>query len=161
MLTGFSFLGSLIALSFSGRLVDRMGSVFVQNAAVAGFSLMIAGWFLLAAGILPAGFAVPAALNIFGGATGSLLGVANGRLVFATMPLLGRNHFFALFTVITNLGLGATPVCFGIVLDYIGTFEAVTGAFHWKRHSIYFAVLFALCSGSLLLSRRLKKHPED
>ena len=31
-----------------------------------------------------------------------------------------------------------------MILDVLGSFEAVTGVFHWKRHSIYFLALLAL-----------------
>jgi hypothetical protein len=71
------------------------------------------------------------------------------------MPQMGRNHFFALFTVITSMGLGASPVVWGISLDYLGTFEAVTGAFEWKRHSIYFAALFVLNIATVFQVARL------
>ena len=46
-------------------------------------------------------------------------------------------------------------VLWGISLDYIGTFEVLTGAFHWHRHSIYFGVLFVLNILTLLQVRRL------
>jgi hypothetical protein len=74
------------------------------------------------------------------------------------MPVMGRNHFCAMFSVITSLGLGAAPVAWGISLDVIGTYEVVTGAFHWKRHSIYFAVLFLLNIFTILQTRRLCEH---
>jgi hypothetical protein len=57
---------------------------------------------------------------------------------------MGSIHFFALFTVIASLGLGGAPVAWGLILDAIGSFEAVTGAFHWRRHSIYFLALLVL-----------------
>jgi hypothetical protein len=40
----------------------------------------------------------------------------------------------------------------------IGTYEAITGAFHWKRHSIYFAVLFVLNIFTILQTRKLHEH---
>ena len=77
------------------------------------------------------------------------------------MPRMGRNHFFALFTVITSLGLGAAPVVWGISLDFIGTFEVVTGEFHWKRHSIYFATLFLLNLLTIFQTQRLHENPNN
>ena len=77
------------------------------------------------------------------------------------MPQTGRDHFFALFSVITSLGLGASPVLSGISLDYIGTFEVVTGAFHWHRHSIYFGVLFGLNILTLLQVRNLHERVSE
>ena len=94
-------------------------------------------------------------LNFLSGVAGANFNLANGRIVMATMPELGRNHFFALFTVITSLGLGAAPVIWGVSLDFVGTYEAVTGALHWRRHSIYFAALFVLNLLAISLIRRL------
>jgi hypothetical protein len=35
----------------------------------------------------------------------------------------------------------------------------ITGDFHWKRHSIYFAVLFGLNIFTILQTRRLHEKP--
>ena len=43
--------------------------------------------------------------------------LANTRLIMATMPALGRNHFFAYFTVVTSLGLGFSPILWGVGID--------------------------------------------
>ena len=88
--------------------------------------------------------ALVAALNFLTGAASANFNLANVRITMATMPEMGRNHFFALFTVIASLGLGGAPVAWGMILDAIGSYEAVTGVFHWRRHSIYFLALLAL-----------------
>ena len=121
--------------------------------------LAIGGWFLVAAGVVPCSRRVIAGLNFISGMAGAAFNVANGRLALATMPAMGRNHFFALFTVITSLGLGAAPVVWGISLDFMGTFEAVTGGLDWKRHSIYFAALFVMNLLTILQVRRLHENP--
>jgi MFS family permease len=158
ILTGISFIGSLAALPFVGRLVERYGAKPVLAVSLCLISLVIAGWFLAAAGILPCSKRLVGALNFLSGMAGAAFNVANGRLALATMPVMGRNHFCAMFSVITSLGLGAAPVAWGISLDVIGTYEVVTGVFHWKRHSIYFAVLFLLNIFTILQTRRLREH---
>jgi MFS family permease len=158
ILTGISFVGSLAALPFVGRLVERYGAKPVLAVSLCLISLVIAGWFLAAAGILPCSKRLVGALNFLSGMAGAAFNVANGRLALATMPVMGRNHFCAMFSVITSLGLGAAPVAWGISLDVIGTYEVVTGVFHWKRHSIYFAVLFLLNIFTILQTRRLREH---
>jgi MFS family permease len=158
-LSGISFAGSLAALAFVSRLLESHGAKSVLAGSLVLISLVIAGWFLVAAGLLPCTKAVIATLNFVSGMAGAAFNVANGRLALATMPIMGRNHFFALFSVITSLGLGAAPVAWGISLDFIGTFEVATGAFLWKRHSIYFAVLFLLNIFTILQTRRLHEHP--
>jgi hypothetical protein len=76
-------------------------------------------------------------------------------MTMATVPEMGRDHFFALFTVITSIGLGGAPVAWGMILDALGSYEAVTGLFHWKRHSIYFLALLALNAIAFAYIRRL------
>jgi MFS family permease len=109
---------------------------------------------------MPCKWHVICLLNFVCGIAGAAFNVANARIIFATMPQMGRNHFFALFTVISSLGLGAAPVVWGISLDFIGTYEVVTGALQWKRHSIYFAALFLLNLITLLQVRRLQEAHE-
>ena len=154
-LSSISFVGALGSLPFVGRLVDDIGSKPVMAGSLALFGVVIAGWFFIAAGILPCSMWMIGTLNFLSGVAGANYNLANVRIVMATMPEMGRNHFFALFTVITSLGLGAAPVIWGVSLDCIGTYEAVTGALHWRRHSIYFAALFVLNIAAIALIRRL------
>jgi len=121
-----------------------VGSKPILRFALGGFVLVLAGWLLIAGGVIPCSIPIVAALNFLTGLAAANFNVANTRIMMATMPEMGRNHFFALFTVITSLGLGAAPVMWGVTLDAIGTYEAATGWFTWRRHSIYFAVLLLL-----------------
>ncbi len=154
-LSSISFIGALGSLPFVGRLVDDIGSKPVLTGSLVLFGVIIAGWFLIAAGVLPCSMWTIGILNLLSGIAGANFNLANVRIVMSTMPEMGRNHFFALFTVITSLGLGAAPVMWGVSLDFIGTYEAVTGALHWRRHSIYFAALFLLNVVAFALIRRL------
>lgn len=143
-LSAFSFLGALLMLPFSGPWVDRAGSKPLLRAGTLMFAASIGAWCLIAANVLPPALWLIALLNTFTGAASANFNLASVRITMGTMPEMGRNHFFALFTVITSLGLGAAPVAWGVTLDMIGSFEVVTGAFHWKRHSIYFLALLVL-----------------
>jgi MFS family permease len=159
-LTGISFVGALVSLPFLGKILERFGVKPLLACALILFGGAIAGWFLVAAGAIPCKWHTICFLNFTCGVAGACFNVANAKLIFATMPQLGRNHFFALFSVISSLGLGAAPVVWGISLDFIGTYEVVTGALHWKRHSVYFAVLFMLNLVTLLQVRRLQETRE-
>lgn len=160
-LSCLSFVGSLLVLPFVGRLLDRFGNKAVLFVSLLLFGLVILGWFCLAAGLVSPRSGVVFMVNLLGGIAGAGFNVANSRMAFAVMPQMGRDHFFALFSVFTSLGLGASPVLWGISLDYIGAFEAVTGAFDWHRHSIYFAVLFGLNILTLLQVRRLHERVSE
>jgi MFS family permease len=143
-LSAFSFAGALVVLPFCGSVVDSTGSKPLMRVATIMFALVIAIWILIASSVLPCSIPLVAAVNFLAGAASASFNLANIRITMATMPEMGRTHFFALFTVITSLGLGGAPVAWGIILDVLGSYEAVTGVFHWKRHSIYFLALFAL-----------------
>lgn len=143
-LSGVGFIGPILSLALTGHVIDVIGSKPILRAALVGFAFVLAGWFLIAAGVLPCTIALVAGLNFLTGLCAANFNLANLRITMATMPEMGRNHFFALFTVITSLGLGAAPVVWGVTLDAIGTYELVTGWFAWRRHSIYFVVLFAI-----------------
>ncbi len=159
ILSGFSFVGALVALPFCGRVIDQTGSRPLLLLATAVFFLVIVGWFFLSSGILPAAFLVVALLNIAAGAASASFNLANVRIIMATMPEMGRNHFFALFTVITSLGLGASPVVWGLTLDAIGSIEIVAGLFTFRRHSIYFLALLVFNVLSGIAIRFLEESP--
>jgi len=158
-LSAFSFIGALGVLPFVGRVVDRVGSKPLMRVATIIFSIVIGGWCLIAAGVFPCSLWLVAALNFLAGAASANFNLANVRITMATMPEMGRTHFFALFTVITSLGLGAAPVGWGITLDVLGSYEAVTGIFHWKRHSIYFLALLVFNTIAFAYIRRLHESP--
>jgi hypothetical protein len=88
---------------------------------------------------------------------GSNFNLANSRLAMQIMPSMGRNHFFALFSVITSLGLGAAPVLWGVSLDSIGSFEITTDWFTWRRHSFYFVAIFLINLAVLGQVRNLRE----
>ncbi len=141
-LSGLSFVGSLFVLSFLGGRIKRFGTKPVIAGSVLLFALVIGGWFLVASGVIGCSLLMVALLNFLGGVAGAAFNAANARLIFGSVPVLGRNHFFAFFTVLTQLGMGASPVAWGLMLDFIGSYEVVTGGFSWKRHSFYFGALF-------------------
>ncbi len=143
MLSGVAFVGPILSLMLTARVIDGVGSKPVLRLALGLFAGVLAGWLLIAGGVWPCSVPLVTALNFFTGLAAANFNVANTRIAMATMPEMGRNHFFALFTVITSLGLGAAPVMWGVTLDAIGGYELATGwgEFAWRRHSIYFAGL--------------------
>jgi len=54
------------------------------------------------------------------GVAGGLFSIANTRIAMDTMPVMGRNHFFALFTVFASLSLGLSPIFWGVFSRYFG-----------------------------------------
>jgi hypothetical protein len=85
---------------------------------------------------------------------------SNNRIILGSVPVMGRNHFFALFTVVTSLGLGGAPMAWGAVLDTLGSLEIAVGAFSLNRYTIYFAVLMVIALWDWWLAGRLHEGAE-
>ena len=111
----------------------------------------------LAAGLLPGWPGLVGGLNFLGGLAGAVFGVANTRIVMVSVPAMGRNHFFALFTVVCGLGLGGAPMAWGAVLDALGSLEVVAGPLSINRYSLYFAVLALLACWDVRLIPGLRE----
>jgi uncharacterized membrane protein len=119
------------------------------------FEVAVAGWLLLAGGLLPAWKSVVGSLNLLGGLAGAMFGVASTRILMGSVPVMGRNHFFALYAVLSGLALGGAPMVWGAVLDLLGPLDVVFGAFHLNRYTVYFAVVLLLALWVRWLSARL------
>lgn len=133
-----------------GRFLDREGSRPVLRLSLAAFVLILLAWWLVAARVLRPDVWVIAAVHLASGVAGTALAVANSRLMMATMPVMGRNHFFALFTVITSAALGLSPIAWGVFLDLMRGFDRVTGGISWNNYSVYFALVWVMCVATLL-----------
>jgi len=138
-----SFAGALATVPWLGRFLDRTGSKPVLRACLVMLGIALLGWFLVASRAIGHGPVIIGTLNLLLGIAGANFGVANARLAMATMPLMGRNHFCALYTVITSLASGLTPILWGIALDVIGHRQAIHATISWNRYSIYFACALA------------------
>lgn len=151
LLSAWSFVGALAGLAITAPRLDATGSKPWLRHGLVIMALVIFGWFLLASGLLPGWPALVAALNFFGGLAGAIFGVANTRITMGSVPAMGRNHFFALFTVVSGLGLGGAPMVWGAMLDTLGTLDVVLGEMTINRYSVYFAVLVVLAGLALRL----------
>lgn len=160
-LSSVTFVGSLLWLTVSVIIIDCLSAHVVFRLAIGVLSIVVLGWVLLSAAVIPCSIALVALLNFFSGFASGAFNLANARISMSLMPEIGRNHFFALFSVMTNLGLGVTPVFWGICLDALGNIEAVTGVFHWHRHSIYFLALFFLSLVAFFYIFQLKEREKN
>ena len=144
LLSAWSFVGALAGLAITAPRLDATGSKPWLRHGLVIMALVILGWFFLASGLLPGWPALVAGLNFFGGLAGAIFGVANTRIMMGSVPAMGRNHFFALFTVVSGLGLGGAPMVWGAMLDTLGTLDVVLGVMTVNRYSVYFAALVVL-----------------
>lgn len=155
LLTCMGFLGSIAIALTAGGLLDRFGSKPFLRAAMALLLLAIAGWWALAVGLIPLGVSASALFFLMTGLGTTLFALANLRLMLGTMPPMGKNHFFAYFTVISSLGLGASPFIWGVILDWIGSGTYPLLGLSVGRFAVYFAGTWFLGLAALLFVGRL------
>ncbi len=158
LLSALGFIGALAGLPLAGRRIDATGSRPWLAAALVLLVGVITGWTLLAGEVFEARFWLVGLLNLAGGVSGALFNLANTRIIMGSMPEMGRNHFFALFTVATSLGLGGSPVTWGAMLDSLGTWQVVAGGLEWNRHTVYFAAAGVLALANLLAVAWLREN---
>ena len=148
--TALAFVAAVVSLPIVGRVVDRVGSKIVLASALVLFAVVLTAWLLIAGHVVEPTVPLLSAISFAGGMAGANFGLANVRIVMNTMPPMGRSHFFAFYSVITSIGLGLTPIVWGVCLDAIGDYES-----HWRgldlnRFSIYFGALLLLTIATTL-----------
>jgi MFS family permease len=109
----------------------------------------------MSAGVLSHDWKLVLVLNLLGGAAMAIFNMANGHLSMAVVPETGKNHYFAVATVIVSLGTGVVPILWGWLLDALGGLDVMAGPFHFRRHSIYFLGIALLSLISFFISRIL------
>jgi MFS family permease len=65
--------------------------------------------------------------------------MANNKLAMSIAPAMGRNHFFAIFSVISNVTLGLSPIAWGLLIDAIGSRAPQLLGIEWNRFTLFFA----------------------
>jgi len=162
LVTAISYLGGLSGLALFGGRLDRHGSKPVLTMTLLGWVVLLAGWALLAGGVVPARLALVLMLQLGMGLGYAVFSMANTRLAMAVVPIMGRDHFFALFSVVSSVALGIAPVLWGVGIDAIGSGETSRAGFAFNRFSLFFLLVTAACALTAALSRRLDEpHAAD
>jgi MFS family permease len=138
LLTSTAFLGGLSSLWFLGSRLDALGSRPVLCFALGLWVLVSVGWMLVAGERFAPRLMLIVALQYLMGLFAALVLMSNLRLAMAVIPEMGRNHFFALYTVSTSLALALSPIAWGILIDAIGAWKAVGMGLTWNRYTVFF-----------------------
>ncbi|MBL6765594.1 MAG: hypothetical protein ISQ14_11620 [Verrucomicrobiae bacterium] len=142
--TSVTFLGGLSSLVLMSRRLDRFGSK--PALALALFLWLGIGccWSLLALERLDPGMGVLVPLHFVMGLAAALVGMAVMRQVMGAIPQMGRSHFFAIYSVVTNVTLGLAPVFWGVLIDVLRRTQWAQT--HWGvgHYAIYFTAVEAL-----------------
>ncbi len=157
MVSSVAFLGGLSSQWFLGSRLDRVGSKPVLGFACAMWVAVAVGWLTLAGELYATGLAVVLVLQFLMGLLAALVNMANTRLAMAIIPPMGRNHYFAIYSVVGNLALGLAPIGWGLVIDAIGTRKFDWLGLSWNRYTIYYAATAVWFVAALLCTRWLEE----
>jgi MFS family permease len=155
LLSSVFFLGGLGSLWFLGSRLDHLGSKPVLTFSFGASIGVMIGWMLLAGKVWPIGVTVVLLLQFLMGLLAALVQMSNTRLAMATIPVMGRTHFFALFSVISNVALGLSPILWGLVIDATGSKTWMGMGVIWNRYSIFFSGVALSMAAALVTARRI------
>jgi MFS family permease len=155
LVSSIAFLGGLCSLGFLGSRLDRLGSKPVLTFCFTTWILVLGGWACLAGAVFPIRLVWVIVLQFMMGLLAALVQMANTRLAMAVIPVMGRNHFFAMYSVIGNVTLGIAPIAWGLLIDGVGTRSGTWLGIQWNPYTIFFAGAAFCFLMSLVLARRL------
>ena len=163
-----SFVLSLVALGaffsltvqfVASKVIDKTGSkpalIFSIWMGVAHFMI----WSLIAAKILPLHLITIVVLQGTASLSFPLYGLANTRLVMASVPKEGRSQFFAIFSVAVNLTLGILPWFWGLGVDCFQSDDlTLWGHWHANVYSVAYLILIFIFIYAWILLLRIEEH---
>jgi len=157
MVSSVAFLGGLSSLWFVGSRLDHLGSKPVITVSLAVWIGVMAGWMALAGGAVAVKLPAVILLQFLMGLLAALVNMAANRLAMAVIPVMGRNHFFALFSVLGSVTLGLSPIGWGVLIDAVGHHHTEWLGLDWNRYTVFFAGAACVFGVTLILSRRLQE----
>ena len=157
LVSSVAFLGGLSSLWFVGSRLDRLGSKPVITVSLIVWMAVMAGWMALAGGAVPVELPAVVVLQFLMGLLAALVGMAANRLAMAIIPVMGRNHFFALYSVLGSVTLGLAPIGWGVLIDVVGDRHAQWLGLDWNRYTVFFAAAALAFGVTLVLARRLQE----
>jgi len=155
LVTSTAFLGGLSSFWLLESRLDRLGSKPVLGFSFTVWIAVLAGWLMLAGRVFPVALTNVLLLQFLMGLLAALVSMSNTRLAMAIIPAMGRNHFFAIYSVVNNVALGVAPIAWGLLIDAVGGRSAVWLGVEWNRFAIFFAAAGVAFAVALALSRRL------
>jgi MFS family permease len=154
LITSATFAGGLGSLWLGTRL-DRFGSKPVLLFCFALWVLNIIGWACLSGRVFTPRLSLILSLQFSMGLFAALVNMACTRLAMGTVPEMGRNHFFAIYSVVFNVTLGLAPILWGLLIDATASVKADWLGFQWNHHSIFFSTVTLAFFAALFLAQRL------
>jgi MFS family permease len=140
-----------------GHLIDRVGSRPLLGLATLVFVAHFSLWCSVSARVLPFNLVTIVLIQFTSAVAMSLFNLANTRLVMATVPPVGRSHFFALFTVVTSLVSGVLPIIWGILLDALAGWGTSWSRWQWNQYSLLYGAVVLIMATAWVLRNHLSE----
>jgi MFS family permease len=155
--SSLAFIGGLSSLWLLGSKLDHLGSKPVLMFCMAAWASVLAGWAMLAGHVLPSHLVSILLLQFLMGLLAALVQMSNTRLAMVVVPEMGRNHFFAIYSVVNNVTLGLAPVAWGLLIDIVGANTPRVLGIEWNPFTIFFVGAGLCFLTTLVLARRLQE----
>ncbi|MCI0535470.1 MAG: MFS transporter [Verrucomicrobiales bacterium] len=156
LLTSTTFLGGLGSLWLGTRL-DRFGSKPILLFCFALWVVNLVGWASTSGHLLPPALWLVLLLQFSMGLLAALVNMANTRLAMVLIPEMGRNHFFAIYSVVFNVTLGLTPIVWGLFIDALAGLSFAWHGFELNRFSVFFCAVALAFLAAFFLGQRLEE----
>ncbi len=153
----FKFIGGLATLWFMHSRLDRVGSRPLMILALGLWTLIIAVWVAMSGGVFDVRFEVICGLSLVMGFAFCMFNMSMTKLAMATVPELGKSHFFALYSVVGSLAVGVFPILWGILIDTLTAVNVLWLGVVWNQYSIYFTALLVVMVAVAVLVMRLEE----
>ncbi len=157
LVSSAAFLGGLSSLWLLGPRLDRLGSRPMMMFCMAVWLVIVAGWLALAARALQPTMPALLALQFLMGLAAALVNMANVRLAMAIIPVMGRDHFFALYSVVGSVVMGLSPILWGVMIDALRGLDVAWHGFSVNRYSLFFAAVSLVFVVTFWLCQRLEE----
>jgi hypothetical protein len=144
-----------LALYLVSGIIDRAGSRPALTLSGGLFVVHFSIWCVVAARLIPVTREIILLQCLISGLAGALFNLANVRAVIGIVPVMGRPHFLALYSVCGNLTVAIVPLLWGAVFDGLGRWDLAWGRWHWNNFTVFYLVLGLTMLVGLALLRRV------
>jgi MFS family permease len=151
------FAGGLVTFWFLHSRLDRLGSRPLMFLALGIWAGVLMVWIGMSGGKLPVHFWTVCGAYLVMGFAFAIFYMSLTKLVMATVPEMGKSHFFALYSVVGSLAVGVFPILWGVLIDTLAGADISWMGLSWNQYSIYFTALLVVLGIVTVLVMRLEE----